>query len=813
MGIVGPIGSGKSSILDAIAFALYGVTPRVQQNTKSLINQHRDTLHVSMTFEVGDATWRAVRSLRRKGAAAHALYRIDGDEEELVTNKAAEMSSAVEEMLGVDHAAFRRSFMLAQNQFAAFLDARPTERNQVLRGVFGFDRLDAMREIARRHLDGLGRDLAVLAERRRNETAMKSQLDDKRSALAVATERATALDALRDPVRELEERAAAATEKAAAADAEVRRLESRASELPDRASSDAVIARVATGQADLEQATAASAAADEALVAARTEVDAALAEVGGRSGLDVAADLVARWRAERQSTDEARRRLAEAEADVGRAEAAIADHEEAVARATAAAEATKQAVEGAEEDLKRAQSGLHAAHQGARASALRTELVAGEACPVCAQVVDTIPGDRPSDDITEAERAAHSAAGAVEAARSADAEARAEIARCIAAADAGTAHRERTVTTRAEAATAVDAADRVVTATAAELTGVLGDGDPEQLLAIRRGAADAAASAAKSAEQAATEARRTRDRIEAEMRDAIGTFGDLRARLERLAEVVGVEGDVGDDPERLDELATVVRKTWVERHGAAADASEASRREVEAATTARIDLLEGAGLGAADDLMEVTVAARADATALGSEVQQLEKQLEELAALAADEAETSARAERLERLHGDLAPSRFLEFVLDERRRALGTLAGEHLDLLTAGRYRFTDDGEFAMVDLAAADGVRASTSLSGGETFLASLALALALAEMVTREGGRLDSFFLDEGFGSLDPDHLDLAMDGIERLVTASASRLVVVVSHVPALMERIDDLIVLDRDGVTGTTAVVAGASMGS
>jgi exonuclease SbcC len=113
------------------------------------------------------------------------------------------------------------------------------------------------------------------------------------------------------------------------------------------------------------------------------------------------------------------------------------------------------------------------------------------------------------------------------------------------------------------------------------------------------------------------------------------------------------------------------------------------------------------------------------------------------------------------------------------------------------------------MIDLAAADMPRAPSSLSGGETFLASLALALALAEMVAREGGRLDAFFLDEGFGSLDAEHLDLAMDGVERLVASGGDRLVVVVSHVGELRSRFDDLIVLDRDPVTGATRVVSGA----
>ena len=161
------------------------------------------------------------------------------------------------------------------------------------------------------------------------------------------------------------------------------------------------------------------------------------------------------------------------------------------------------------------------------------------------------------------------------------------------------------------------------------------------------------------------------------------------------------------------------------------------------------------------------------------------------------------------RLSDDLKPSRFLAFLLEEERAELADLGSEHFEQLTDGAYRFADDGSFAVQDLNAAGQVRKADSLSGGETFLASLALALALAEMVARRGGRLDSFFLDEGFGSLDPEHLDLAMDGIGRLVSENDRRLVVLVSHVAEMRDAIEDLIVLDKHVVTGDTIVRSGA----
>ncbi|MDP9243383.1 MAG: hypothetical protein M3O84_09450, partial [Actinomycetota bacterium] len=172
--------------------------------------------------------------------------------------------------------------------------------------------------------------------------------------------------------------------------------------------------------------------------------------------------------------------------------------------------------------------------------------------------------------------------------------------------------------------------------------------------------------------------------------------------------------------------------------------------------------------------------------------------------------DAEARRDVADRLARDLQPARFLAFLLEEERAELADLGSEHFEQLTDGGFRFSEDDRFDILDLNAAGQTRKADSLSGGETFLASLALALALAEMVARGGGRLDAFFLDEGFGSLDPEHLDRAMEGIGRLVAEDDDRLVVLVSHVAEMREAIEDLVVLDKDGVTGDTVVRSGAS---
>jgi exonuclease SbcC len=83
----------------------------------------------------------------------------------------------------------------------------------------------------------------------------------------------------------------------------------------------------------------------------------------------------------------------------------------------------------------------------------------------------------------------------------------------------------------------------------------------------------------------------------------------------------------------------------------------------------------------------------------------------------------------------------------------------------------------------------RPVATLSGGESFQAALALALGLSEVVQSYSGgiRLDTMFIDEGFGSLDPEALDLAIDTLIDL--QQSGRMVGVISHVPELRERLD------------------------
>jgi exonuclease SbcC len=139
---------------------------------------------------------------------------------------------------------------------------------------------------------------------------------------------------------------------------------------------------------------------------------------------------------------------------------------------------------------------------------------------------------------------------------------------------------------------------------------------------------------------------------------------------------------------------------------------------------------------------------------------------------------------------------------------ALDTLvadASAALSELSGGQFDLSHDrGDFVVIDHADADSRRSVRTLSGGETFQASLALALALSAQLSTlaaEGAaRLDSIFLDEGFGTLDPETLEVVAGTLENL--AHGERMVGVITHVAALADRAPVRFAVHRDNRTST-----------
>lgn len=157
---------------------------------------------------------------------------------------------------------------------------------------------------------------------------------------------------------------------------------------------------------------------------------------------------------------------------------------------------------------------------------------------------------------------------------------------------------------------------------------------------------------------------------------------------------------------------------------------------------------------------------------------------------------------------GDREGDRFSKFAQHLTLRNLLAAANQRLASLT-DRYLLmppTDEnGDLWILDRYFEE-KRAVTTLSGGETFLISLALALGLSDMVSRNV-QIESLFIDEGFGTLDPETLDVALDTLEKL-QSDANKLIGVISHVEALKERITTQVRLTKKANGFSTLEVVG-----
>ncbi|MBQ8447290.1 MAG: SMC family ATPase, partial [Clostridia bacterium] len=167
-------------------------------------------------------------------------------------------------------------------------------------------------------------------------------------------------------------------------------------------------------------------------------------------------------------------------------------------------------------------------------------------------------------------------------------------------------------------------------------------------------------------------------------------------------------------------------------------------------------------------------------------------------ALAEKLQEKQKRMDLCEELRNLLKSNRFLGFIASEYLQEICISASGQLRKLTAGRYFLHYDEEFKVGDNLDGGNFRAVKTLSGGETFLVSLSLALSLSQAICQKSMRpIEFFFLDEGFGTLDDKLVNVVMDVLGRL---SKDFAVGLISHVEELKHRIDNKILVS--GATET-----------
>jgi exonuclease SbcC len=161
--------------------------------------------------------------------------------------------------------------------------------------------------------------------------------------------------------------------------------------------------------------------------------------------------------------------------------------------------------------------------------------------------------------------------------------------------------------------------------------------------------------------------------------------------------------------------------------------------------------------------------------------------------------------QRLDGLIGSAKGDKYRKFAQGLTLDHLIHLANRQLTQLHARyqlRRKTTGELELEILDTWQADVARDTRTLSGGESFLVSLALALALSDLVSHKTS-IDSLFLDEGFGTLDAETLDMALDALDRL--NATGKVIGVISHVEALKERIPVQVRLRKTSGIGTASL--------
>ncbi len=778
--LVGPTGSGKSTVIDGLCFALYGTVPRWGRENviAQALAPAANACRVCLVFEAAGRRYGVVRALTRdKKGLVHTkearLERLDPDiaaSEPLADLLAAsleplaegpdQVKAQVQELLGLTYEHFTQSVLLPQGRFSEFLHAKPADRQGLLVELLAFGVYEMVGQQARRRADAARERLHVA------ENARLGLADSSEQAETLAAERVGALAAL---ARSAEQQLVTISDLAARAELAARQAQAAAGEA-------ALLANVRT-PAEVPGLASKIAAADKlASDRAGRRDDADRAELAAQRAREALGDAAT---AERQQEAYASRRSLQAAHDLAARE---------LAGKRADAEIRQGELEAAERKVAGARDQVAAAERSHAAVAMAQDLRVGADCPVCLRPVTALPHHEVPADLVEAIAAADWAAQAAKQARAASEQA---------GRAAAVAQRDADEVTRRLADTAAALAG---TPPEDEVTAAL------QAIAQAGQALSEAQNSARAARQALAVAERDRSALTQEERRA---WADLSATRDSVVQF-------GAPPTTDTDLAAAWETlTWWAR--ARHDERRASLPDLDAEAAALGRSLSGArdalaAMLAENEITGVTDPARCEAAI----AKHAERAANKLAAVRADrraaaklDAEIAAHRED-EQVAGMLGKllraSSFERWLCGEALDSLVAEASQTLMELSGGQYQLDRDerNELWVIDYQDAAARRPVHTLSGGETFQASLALALALSrQVIGLSGGMrdLNSMFLDEGFGTLDEDTLETVGTTLERL-SLDSERMIGIITHVPALAERVPVRFVVSRAGTTST-----------
>ena len=897
--ITGDTGAGKTTLFDAITYALYDHSSSGIREGSMLRCKYADDktpTFVELEFEVHGVRYTVRRNpeYQRPKARGEGMTTEKADatltypDTRPPVTKAKDVTAAVQEIIGLDYNQFSQIVLIAQGQFTKLLNASTEERSRIFRKLFRTQRYAQLQE-------RLQAEAAALNQQR---TAQNAKLDSLLGGLQFSPEDpdAEALRALcAQTVPEtaltlldaLTARQAAALEEAGTAlHTTEAQLDKVQQQLGAAAQAQRLAQQLTARQAELAAARpaldAARAEADrhagdaaqlDALTAQVTQAQSALAAYDALDTLcrqqtearDAARLAAAQAHKRRTQLDSLNAALAAAETELSaladadtrllalqtrsaqlaqrgealaKLEQRLAECQHQAKRAHKAQESYRAAA-AAQDEARTRQNTLERAFLDAQAGLLAESLTEGAPCPVCGSTHHPARALLPHTAPTQAQ---------VEAARQAAAAADRQAQTASAAAQSAlAAANEAKISLRRDAETLLPerftAPEGTVPLTFALMTNVLA----EETAALQTEQADctaqcrqAEADCRRKAQLEADRQNKTRQRPALEQAAAEAD----RSAAAQNASADALEGQIAERraalpyPRRADAQAAL-DKLEADRSALRTGMDTAQRRlkqaeQTVAAAEAAVDALTAQQTSAQKELparsAEELTAQQTELTAARETLRSREKQLSaQLLPNRKTAAQYRAAAEARQTLEsrwqwvsalaatagGTLTSKQKIKLEAYIQMNYLDRIlryANTRLMQMTAGQYELERIGaenqrSQSGLDLGVIDhynGTRRSVkTLSGGESFKASLALALGLSDEVQSSAGgiRLDTLFLDEGFGSLDEESLELAIRVLSGLT--EGDRLVGIISHVGALKDRIDRQVVVHKARTGGST----------
>lgn len=897
--ITGDTGAGKTTIFDAITYALYDHSSSGIREGSMLRCKYADDktpTFVELEFEVHGVRYTVRRNpeYQRPKARGEGMTTEKADatltypDDRPPVTKAKDVTAAVQEIIGLDYNQFSQIVLIAQGQFTKLLNASTEERSRIFRKLFRTQRyaqlqerlqaeasaLNQQRTAQNAKLDSLlgglqfspedpdAEALRALCAQTVPETAL-ALLDALTARQAAALEEAgTALQATEAQLDTVQQQLGAAAQAQRLAQQLAARQAELAAAKPaldaaraeadrhagDAAQLDALTAQVTQAQSALaaydaldalcRQQTEARAAARLAAAQAhkrRTQLDSLNAALAAaETELAALADADTRLLALQNRSAQ----LAQRGEALAKLEQRLADCQQQ-AKAAHKAQENYRAAAAAQDEARARRDALERAFLDAQAGLLAESLVEGAPCPVCGSTHHPARALLPHTAPTQAQ---------VEAARQAAAETDRQAQNASAAAQSAlAAANEAKTSLRRDAETLLPerftTPEGTVPLTFALMTNVLS----EENAALQTAQTDckaqcrqAEADCRRKAQLEADRQAKTRQRPALEQSAAEAD----RSAAAQNASADALEGQIAERraalpyPRRADAQAALDKleadrctlrtgmDTAQRKLKQAEQSVAAAEAAVEALTAQQTAAQKELPARSAEELTAQQTALTAARESLRSREKQLSAQLLPNRKTAAQYRAAAEARQALESrwqwvsaltatAGGTLTSKQKIKLEAYIQMNYLDRIlryANTRLMQMTAGQYELERIGaenqrSQSGLDLGVIDhynGTRRSVkTLSGGESFKASLALALGLSDEVQSSAGgiRLDTLFLDEGFGSLDEESLELAIRVLSGLT--EGDRLVGIISHVGALKDRIDRQVVVHKARTGGST----------